>query len=357
MKIEHRFLAELRADGQGDEMAIAGYAALFNSDSKNLGGFKERIAPGAFTRSIEAGADVKALVNHDPSQLLGRTKNGTLSLSQDERGLKFRCVLNAESGAHRDLYAAIKRGDMDECSFAFTVPEGGQDWQDVDDPEEQDMYAIRTLKDVNLMDVSAVTYPAYNNTSVGARAFPDGIPAEVRSVIEARQAVRAKVTPPVEKRDDDSLEDQIREVSAALAAKFPSTYEDGSTVPEGYNYGQYWVVETYSDYLIVCGYGPESNYFKITYHEDEANETYLFGDPEPVEQVYVPSERAKAFVAEKRASWGAHLEARKAEAEKAQRDAQAAAEKVQSDADQLAAQVLADAQMIAKAYKTLAEIE
>src|SRR6185437_15993750 len=104
-KIERRSLAaDLRAESQGDEMSLVGYAALFNSESKNLGAFRERIKPGAFTRSLNEGADVKALVNHDPSQLLGRTKNGTLKLEQDDRGLKFRVVLNPQSQAHRDLH-------------------------------------------------------------------------------------------------------------------------------------------------------------------------------------------------------------------------------------------------------------
>jgi uncharacterized protein len=137
-----------------------------------LGGFKERIAPGAFTRSLVEGTDVKCLVNHSPSELLGRTKNGTLNLEQDSRGLKFRCALNPDSQAHRDLHAAIKRGDMDECSFAFTVPEGGDVWDEAKDENGQ-RYQRRTLRDVDLLDVSAVTYPAYNNTSVGARSAAD----------------------------------------------------------------------------------------------------------------------------------------------------------------------------------------
>ena len=170
-KIEKRSLsAELRAESQGDEMSIAGYAALFNNNSKDLGGFKERIAPGAFTRSLAEGADVKCLINHDPSQLLGRAKNGTLKLEQDSRGLKFRCILNPDSQAHRDLHAAIKRGDMDECSFAFTVVDDV--WDEAQD-ENGLRYQRRTLRDLNLMDVSAVTYPAYNATSVGARAVAD----------------------------------------------------------------------------------------------------------------------------------------------------------------------------------------
>jgi HK97 family phage prohead protease len=172
-KIERRSLvSELRAESQGDEMSIAGYAALYNSESKNLGGYKERIAPGAFSRSLKEGADVKALVNHDPNQVLGRTKNGTLKVEEDSRGLKFRCVLNTDSQAHRDLHASIKRGDLDSCSFAFTVPEGGDVWDEAQD-ENGLRYQRRTLRDVNLMDVSAVCYPAYNDTSVGARSAPD----------------------------------------------------------------------------------------------------------------------------------------------------------------------------------------
>lgn len=169
-KIEYRSIAsELRAESQGDELSLAGYAALFNSDSKDLGGFKERIAPGAFTRSLQAGDDVKCLINHDPSHLLGRTKNGTLTLSQDERGLKFRVALNPESQAHRDLHALIKNGTMDECSFAFTIAPNGDSFDEAEDENGQ-RYQRRTLRDVNLMDVSCVTYPAYNTTSVSARA-------------------------------------------------------------------------------------------------------------------------------------------------------------------------------------------
>jgi len=172
-KIERRSLAsELRADSQGDELSLVGYAALFNSPSKDLGGFRECIAPSAFARSLKDGGDVKCLINHDPSQLLGRTKNGTLSLSTDWRGLKFRCLLNPNSQAHRDLHALIGNGTMDECSFAFTVPENGDSWDEATD-ENGLRYQRRTLRDVNLLDVSAVTYPAYNATSVAARSVSD----------------------------------------------------------------------------------------------------------------------------------------------------------------------------------------
>lgn len=186
----------------GDEFALTGYAAMYNSWSKDLGGFKERILPTAFTRSLMEGADVKALFNHQPDNILGRTKSGTLTLSHDMEGLRFRCVLNRQSQAHRDLYEAVKRGDIDECSFAFTVPQGGDSWEDGTDPEDNSRkIALRTLKDVDLLDVSVVTYPAYDRTSVGARGHKPGYSkkapanpseADVRFAIETlRKAAQA----------------------------------------------------------------------------------------------------------------------------------------------------------------------
>lgn len=291
-KREYRFISELRAD-QGDEMALVGYAALFNHESKDLGGFREIIAPGAFARSLqEADSDVKCLFNHDSNQILGRTKSGSLTLATDDRGLKFRCLINKEDPEAMALYARVKRGDIDECSFAFTVAKGGQSWN-------ESAPIVRTLTDVNLLDVSAVTYPAYNGTSVGARSlFPDGCPAEVRSALKRSL------------EDDDCYEDIIREISAALAERYPATYENGEVVPCGY--GLYWVCETYGDYVIAAQNGPGDDYFLIPYHTDDTDETkILFGDPQPVEKEWVPAERCKTFVAERRTHFDALIAAHK----------------------------------------------
>jgi HK97 family phage prohead protease len=154
----------------GDEFGLVGYAATFNSWSKDLGGFREMILPGTFARSLRAGADVKCLFNHAPDNILGRTKSGTCTLSTDARGLKFRCELNLKSQYHRDIYEAVKRGDIDECSFAFTVPQGGDSWE-----SGSGGLASRTLKDVDLVDVSVVTYPAYNETAAGARTHGNDV--------------------------------------------------------------------------------------------------------------------------------------------------------------------------------------
>jgi uncharacterized protein len=169
LRIAEKRDATIGGGAGGDEFALAGYASLYNSPSKDLGGFHEVIRQGAFTRSLRANADVKCLFNHDANQILGRTRSGTLSLSEDSHGLKFRCQLDKNQQAHRDLYAAIKRGDVSECSFAFTVAPGGQTWEDAPEENGQKMYK-RTLTDVDLIDVSAVTYPAYDGTEVGTRS-------------------------------------------------------------------------------------------------------------------------------------------------------------------------------------------
>jgi len=166
---------------------IQGYAAKYNTLSGDLGGFKERIAPGAFARSLKEGCDCRCLYNHDQNLVLGRTKSGTLSLQEDKVGLNFLCTLPDTSYA-RDLHTLIKRGDVSQCSFAFTVQD--DEWGvGLDDEGEQ--CSIRTLRDVNLMDVSAVTYPAYEDTQVSARqlfpdGIPDGMPVEVRSRLWTR---------------------------------------------------------------------------------------------------------------------------------------------------------------------------
>lgn len=285
VKQEVRFTkSELRAESQGDEMALVGYAAMFGVESKDLGGFRETIMPGAFKRSIDASDDVKALFNHNPNSVLGRTKNKTLTLKEDERGLMFRVQLDPNQQAHKDLHAAIKRGDIDECSFAFTVPDGGQEWTTKRGTD--DWMAARTLKDVNLMDVSAVTYPAYEGTGVMARG-DEIIPAEIRSAIAAKQAEQ--------RADDDSYEEQTREICAALCQKYPAP----ESQPCSWG-GRYYVIETYADYVIVCEYGPEDKYFKVPYKEDP-EDVFTFGELQPVEKEWVPaSERAIKALAEYR---------------------------------------------------------
>lgn len=187
---------QLRAESQGDEMSLVGYAASFNCLSQDLGGFREMIAPGAFKRSLQSGTDCKCLFNHDSNQVLGRT-GVNLTLEEDSYGLKFRCVLNKNSATAKEVHSLIEAGLVDQCSFAFTTPDDGDDWDEA--TENGQRFIRRTLRNVNLHDVSAVTYPAYDKgTSVSARsadytaAVSDEIwRAEMRSKLDA--AMKAPV--------------------------------------------------------------------------------------------------------------------------------------------------------------------
>ena len=171
-KIEKRTIAvtELRA---GPAFEVAGRAAAYNFLSGDIGGFVERLQPGCFTRSLKSGSDVKCLFNHAADFVLGRTANKTLTLDDNDRGLDFVCKLNQASQAHKDLYSSIQRGDINECSFAFRVDEGGDNFDTIVDPNNAGRsIARRTIRSAKLFDVSVVTHPAYPGaTAVNARQF------------------------------------------------------------------------------------------------------------------------------------------------------------------------------------------
>ena len=154
---------ELRAGGDDETMTIVGYAAKFDRESQDLGGFVEVIRAGAFTRAVKED-DVRALLNHDPNFVLGRTKSGTLRLSEDETGLRIEIDVPDAQWA-RDLYRSIERGDIDQMSFAFGVIKDAWTRREDETPD-----TLRELLDVRLFDVSPVTYPAYEDTEVGVRS-------------------------------------------------------------------------------------------------------------------------------------------------------------------------------------------
>jgi uncharacterized protein len=175
MKKETRFFAlNVRSD-DSKQFTLEGLAASFDTLSEDLGGFRERISPSAFDRSLKDNDDVVALLNHSQNHVLARVKSGTLNIFKVAKGLGFRAQLDPDNSTHRDVYAMCKRGDIHQCSFAFTVPEGGDDWDEAVDDRGQ-KFVRRTLKNVNLHDVSVVTRPAYaadGATSVDARATSD----------------------------------------------------------------------------------------------------------------------------------------------------------------------------------------
>lgn len=141
---------------------LEGYAATFNQ-TYDLGPFVERIAPEAFDKTLRAGPDVRLLVDHE-GQPLARTKSGTLTLSTDSQGLHARASLDPSDPDVQRLLPKMRRGDLDQMSFAFRVPSGGDSWS----PD----YAQRTITEAALSggDVSVVTYPANPHTSVSVRA-------------------------------------------------------------------------------------------------------------------------------------------------------------------------------------------
>lgn len=145
----------------GSPAKISGHSAVFNTLSEDLGFFRERIRPGAFTNTIKKD-DVRALFNHNPDHVLGRTKSGTLALSEDQRGL-FMEAKPPDTQVARDLVTSIKRGDIDQQSFQFEVL--NSDWLTEDGLE------IRELIEVKLYDVSPVTFPAYIATDVEVRRW------------------------------------------------------------------------------------------------------------------------------------------------------------------------------------------
>lgn len=152
---------ELSADETADPMpTIYGYAAVFNELSEDLGGFREIIRPGAFERTLKT-ADVRALLNHDSNYVLGRNRAGTLEVSEDERGLPV-AITPPDTQWARDLVTSVKRGDVNQMSFQFMVK--SEDWS------QDERGVVRELRDVDLYDVSIVTYPAYPQTTAEVRS-------------------------------------------------------------------------------------------------------------------------------------------------------------------------------------------
>lgn len=172
---------EMRAKDDG-AATISGYAAVFNKETLIGGsswGFREQIAPGAFDIAIEDD-DVRALFNHDPNQLLGRTTNHTLKLSVDKKGLRYDVEL-PDTAVARDVRTLIQRGDVTGSSFGFTVEE--DDWDESE--MKKGKLPLRTIRKASLFDVSPVTYPAYTQTSVTARSKAEAA-AEAEKVRAAK---------------------------------------------------------------------------------------------------------------------------------------------------------------------------
>lgn len=154
--ISHQFTT--READSGDKI-ISGYFAVFNSPYELWPGATEQIAPGAFDGQLDG--DVRCLADHDTRIVLGRTKAGTLILRQDEKGLWGEVTINPNDQDALNLYERVKRGDIDQCSFGFRITD--EEFIDEGDTVKW------IIKQVVLYEVSIVTFPAYDETSVSAR--------------------------------------------------------------------------------------------------------------------------------------------------------------------------------------------
>lgn len=183
--------AEFRVEGE-EAPKIVGYAAKFGVESEEMWGFREVIARGAFTEALGV-SDVRALFNHDPNIILGRSRAGTLTLSEDDIGLRYE-ITPPNTQTAKDLVESIRRGDISQSSFAFSMRGSGvQEWE-----EQPDGTTIRTIKRVaELFDVSPVTYPAYTDTESGLRT--------AEQVFKEYQAEKRKDSPVPDKAPDFSL--------------------------------------------------------------------------------------------------------------------------------------------------------
>lgn len=162
---------------------LYGHAAVFNTWATIAGLFKERIAPGAFTKTLRDNPDVLALYHHEYGQIIGRTTSGTLRLQQDTIGLRFEVDVDPRSPVGAHVLSAVERRDVHGCSYGFRVT--GQSWQDDDD------LPMRTITEVQLFEITITPTPAFETTTVSLRA--DNATAatrRVRSKAEAAMRLR-----------------------------------------------------------------------------------------------------------------------------------------------------------------------
>jgi hypothetical protein len=208
------FEVELRAltpdpspDGEGKKPSIEGSAVVYGKKSELLFGmFREVIEAGFFEGVLKQ--DVRALWNHNEDLVLGRTKSGTLTLNDTERSLDVH-IDPPDTQVGRDAVTSIKRGDVSQMSFGFTVKPGGDEWK-----KESDGTQTRTLKRggcERLFDVSPVTYPAYPQTSVAVRSMMDHLKTEgLEPEVDANEEALAQVRSAARGRELDIFELSIK---------------------------------------------------------------------------------------------------------------------------------------------------
>lgn len=176
----HRKL-ELRAEVKAGTIGtLVGYAAVFDSESQDFGGWREVIRKGAFTRSLKELPDVRALYQHDSCHVLGRAAANTLTLREDDKGLAIEIDL-IDTSFNKDVLANVRSGNLDAMSFGM-VPKK-YSW----DINEGRGYDLRVLEDIDLYEVSVVTWPAYEDTEVATRAH---------TIFKEQRSAKSEITTP-----------------------------------------------------------------------------------------------------------------------------------------------------------------
>lgn len=167
----------------GEKLSIEGYFSVFDSIYEIAPGMTESVAQGAFSRTISG--DIRALINHDTTLVLGRTKANTLELREDTHGLWGHIDINPNDVDAMNLYERVKRGDVDQCSFGFDI-------RSEDTEIKEDGSVHWTIKDVDLYEVSCCTFPAYEQTNISARS-KERSDMQERSLLAWKETQKARL--------------------------------------------------------------------------------------------------------------------------------------------------------------------
>ena len=177
-------VTELRASGGDDKpKKLQGYVNKFNTLSVDLGSFREIIKPGAFTKSLDSN-DIRALYQHNSSDLLGRTSSNTLTLSEDDTGLRFELVL-PDTQLGRDVYTLVERGDLTDMSFGFNVVNA--------DHRTEDGVDIQEVTEADLHEISVVNWGAYPNNDNGSEVLAKRARDQFNQERKRRMRMRARL--------------------------------------------------------------------------------------------------------------------------------------------------------------------
>jgi HK97 family phage prohead protease len=177
MDIQRRGTALPVSVREAETPSISGYASVYNQETVILGLWRERVAPGAFETALAGKDDVRGLFNHDPNIILGRNTAGTLTLSDDDEGLRYDIPVDMNDPDHVRVRAKILRGDVTGSSFGFRIED--EEWDDT--PTKKGKLPLVTIRKVELFDVSPVTFPAYPQTSVTARSRGEQLQESVKA--------------------------------------------------------------------------------------------------------------------------------------------------------------------------------